>query len=294
MTADQPPLTLDHVVIAAEDLDGAEQEMTRLLGRRPSWRGKHPLYGTANVLYRLAPSTGSGPSTTSVRTDEAYLELLGVDDDATGGGAWTEFLKGYLLEHGPGVFAIALQTPDVAATVASVKARGLKADEALPGEGVDLQAGARREWANARVPPSETGGTAMFFIEHRSPPEALPVAPLTAAAESAIAAVAGLTVETADLASATALWRDRVGLPSGTVEGGATFSLGNAGLVVYSGVGEATAPHRWVRLVLSTPRLTALVDRLAASGLGFEQGEFREGYGVRVEVYGADVLVVEG
>ena len=40
---------------AAMDLYG------RLLGRRPSWRGEHPGYGTANTLFRL---------------DNTYLELL--------------------------------------------------------------------------------------------------------------------------------------------------------------------------------------------------------------------------
>jgi catechol 2,3-dioxygenase-like lactoylglutathione lyase family enzyme len=279
MTA-EPGLSLDHVVIAAEDLDGAESEMTRLLGRRASWRGRHPLYGTANVLYRL--------------DEGAYLELLGVDPDASVSGAWTEFLKGFLLERGPGIFSIALQTPDVAATVASVRARGLKVDEPLPGEGVDLQSGAKREWTNARVPPGETGGTAMFFIEHRSPPDALPMAPLIADDAAVVKAVGGLTVETADMASATKLWHERVGLPQGTVEGGSAFHLGNAGLVVFSGVGEGTAPHRWMRLVLSRRGLTSLADRLDGAGVHFEQGDFREGYGIRCEVSGADVLVVEG
>src|SRR5688500_12673186 len=189
-STDAPPLTLDHVVIAAEDLDAAEQAMTRVLGRRPSWKGRHPLYGTANVLYRL---DGDG----------AYLELLGVDPEATGGGAWTEFLKGHLLERGPGIFSIAFQTPDVAATVASLRSRGLKSDEPLPGEGVDLQTGARREWTNARVPPGETGGTACFFIQHRSPPDALPIAPSIAGEDAIVQHVAGLTVETADMANAT-------------------------------------------------------------------------------------------
>ena len=285
---DAPPLSLDHVVIAAEDLDAAEQEMTRLLGRRPSWRGRHPLYGTANVLYRLAASS------TSTGQASAYLELLGLDEAATAGGAWTEFLKAFLLERGPGIFSIAFQTPDVAATVASVRARGLKADDPLPGEGVDLQTGARREWTNARVPPGETGGTAFFFIEHRSPPDALPLAPLIAAEDATVAHVAGLTVETADLKAATALWQQRAGLTPATVEGGLAFHLGNAGLVVFSGVGEGTAPHRWVRLVLSRRGLTALADRLDSQGVRFEQGEFREGYGIRSEVSGADVLITEG
>jgi hypothetical protein len=300
-----PSLTLDHVVIAAEDLGAAESQMTRLLGRRPSWRGRHPLYGTANVLYKLDAESG-------------YLELLAVDEEATAGGAWTDFLKGYLLERGPGLFAIALQTPDVAATVAAVRARGLKVDEALPGEGVDLQTGAKRAWANARVPPGETGGTAFFFIEHRSPPEALPLAPSLSGDHAVVQHVAGLTVETADIAAATKLWHERAGLPTAstrtegatgaasegvwgssptlmsTVEGGAAFHLGNAGLVVFSGVGEGTSPHRWTRLVLSRRGLTALADRLDGEGVRFEQGEFREGYGIRAEVSGADILITEG
>lgn len=280
MSADAPSLTLDHVVIAADDLDASEQEMTRLLGRRPSWKGRHPLYGTANVLYRLDGG--------------AYLELLGLDPEATAGGAWTEFLKGYLLEHGPGIFSIALRTPDVASTVAAVRGRGLKVDEPLPGEGVDLQTGAKREWTNARVPPDQTGGTAMFFIEHRSPADALPLAPALADDDAVVKHVAGLTVETADMAAAKQLWQQRVGLPQGDIEGGEVFHMGNAGLVVFSGVGEGTMPHRWMRLVLSRRGLTALADRLDAAGLRFEQGDFREGYGIRAEVSGADVLITEG
>jgi hypothetical protein len=79
-----------------------------------------------------------------------------------------------------------------------------------------------------------------------------------------------------------------------TVEGGAAFHLGNAGLVVFSGVGEGTSPHRWTRLVLSRRGLTALADRLDGEGVRFEQGEFREGYGIRAEVSGADILITEG
>jgi hypothetical protein len=239
------------------------------------------LYGTANVLYKFDAET-------------AYIELLGVDEEATGGGAWTEFLKGFLLERGPGIFAIALQTPDVAATVATVRAQGLKVDEPLPGEGVDLQTGARREWANARVPPSETGGTAFFFIEHRSPPEALPIAPSLAADDAVVQHVDGLAAETADVAAATKLWHERAGLPAGPYAGGAAFRMGNASLVVFSGVGEGTSPHRWTRLALSRRGLTALADRLDRDGVRFEQGEFREGYGIRAEVSGADILVTDG
>ena len=53
--------SLDHIVIAVRDLPAATDLYGRLLGRRPSWRGVHPGYGTANTLLRL---------------DNTYLELL--------------------------------------------------------------------------------------------------------------------------------------------------------------------------------------------------------------------------
>jgi hypothetical protein len=90
------------------------------------------------------------------------------------------------------------------------------------------------------------------------------------------------------------MWQQRADLTQDDVEGGAAFHMGNAVLVVFSGVGEGTAPHRWMRLVLSRRGLTALAGRLDAANVRFEQGDFREGYGLRVEVSGADVLITEG
>ena len=43
--------SLDHIVIAVRDLAAAMDLYGRLLGRRPSWRGEHPGYGTANTLF---------------------------------------------------------------------------------------------------------------------------------------------------------------------------------------------------------------------------------------------------
>jgi len=144
------------------------------------------------------------------------------------------------------------------------------------------------------VPPGETGGTAFFFIEHRSPADVLPIAPLIADEDAVVNHVAGLTVETADLANAMQLWQQRVGLTQGDIDGGVAFHLGNAGLVVFSGAGDGALPHRWTRLVLSRRGLTSMADRLDGAGVRFEQGDFREGYGLRVEVSGADVLITEG
>jgi hypothetical protein len=271
-------LALDHVVIAVSDLDEGASALSRLLGRGPSWRGRHPTYGSANVLYRL---------------DNAYLELLAPEPDSTDGGTWTAQLRSFLDERGDGLFAIALATPDIAATVAAVRARGLPVGEPTQGEGVDLISGARRRWTNARVPRQESHGTSLFFIEHHSPPEALPVASFVAPAAEAVDSVVALSFETADAAGATKLWRHAVGLPETRTDDGWRFDLTNASLLMYAGTGEAEAPHRWRRLVLGVSRVTTLADRLERDGVRFDQGEFPEGWGVRADCCGVDVLLAE-
>jgi catechol 2,3-dioxygenase-like lactoylglutathione lyase family enzyme len=101
-----PDLSLDHVIIGVADLAAASASLTTVLGRTPSWRGRHPSYGTANVLYRL---------------ETAYLELLAPDPDATTTTAWTGSLGRFLNERGEGLFSVALQTTDVQATAAAAR-----------------------------------------------------------------------------------------------------------------------------------------------------------------------------
>jgi catechol 2,3-dioxygenase-like lactoylglutathione lyase family enzyme len=275
---DEPALGIDHVVIAVEDLDESASALTRVLGRRPSWRGRHPSYGTANVLFRL---------------ENAYIELLAIDLDApVGGGAWTAFLRTFLAEEGEGLFALAMGTSNVAATVAAIRGRGMAVDEPLEGSGVDLGSGATRSWVNARVPVIESKGTACFFIEHRSPPEALPMAPVIVEASTVAASVEALSIETSDATGAATMWHGVIGLPM-EADGEATrFSLSNGSLLVFPGASGAMS-HRWQRLVLGVPSVPALADRLDAERIDFRQGEFREGAGVMVECCGVEILMTE-
>ena len=76
--------TLDHLVIAVRDLAAATDVYARLLGRRPSWRGSHPTYGTANTLFRL---------------ENVYVELLAPQRP----GAVSGRLGAWLGDHGEGV-----------------------------------------------------------------------------------------------------------------------------------------------------------------------------------------------
>jgi catechol 2,3-dioxygenase-like lactoylglutathione lyase family enzyme len=189
----KPPLTLDHIVIACGDLDAAQRDYVRLLGREPSWHGRHPTYGTANVLFRL---------------NNCYIELLAPDTDPEADSDWKRTIESHT-QIGP--FAIALGTDDIDATVADSREHGLAAAAAQPGNGVDLITGAERRWRNARIAPDTTRGVRAFFIQHDSPPEALPPArPLD---ERAFAqGVDHTVIASSDLPSTHALWQDTFGI----------------------------------------------------------------------------------
>jgi catechol 2,3-dioxygenase-like lactoylglutathione lyase family enzyme len=118
--------TLDHVVIAVRDLDAATQTYSALLGRRPSWRGHHPRFGTANTLFRLT---------------NTYLELL----TPAGEGAVGEILTEQLQHDGEGLFALALGTDDADACAAALRERGIAASDPVEGQGRDEATGAERK-----------------------------------------------------------------------------------------------------------------------------------------------------
>jgi catechol 2,3-dioxygenase-like lactoylglutathione lyase family enzyme len=189
-------LTLDHLVIAVRDLDVASANYRRLLGRAPSWRGRHPNYGTANTLFRL---------------DNTYVELLapaGAGNDSP----WLQGLQEHLDTIGEGLYAVALGTDDVDAAIASARSHGLEVFDPTDGDGVDVETGASREWCNARIPPGATRGVRTFFIQHRSPADALPMAPPSAEDGAFATAVDHTVVVSSHLAATLGLWQGTLGL----------------------------------------------------------------------------------
>jgi catechol 2,3-dioxygenase-like lactoylglutathione lyase family enzyme len=190
------PLSLDHLVIAIRDLDLASQNYQRLLGREPSWTGRHPTYGTANVLFRI---------------DNCYIELLAPTDQSEQS-PWNRELTGRLDTAGEGLYAIALGTDNIQTSVEEIREGGIHIDDAAAGDGVDGETGARREWANARMPVKETRGVPAFVIEHRSPADALPVAPSTSTAGTAVHAVDHVVVASSNMPEALRFWQETLGL----------------------------------------------------------------------------------
>ena len=45
--------SLDHIILAVEDLKDAEKNYKNIFGIEPSWRGLHKELGTANVIFNF-------------------------------------------------------------------------------------------------------------------------------------------------------------------------------------------------------------------------------------------------
>ena len=65
---------VDHIIIAVEDLESAEENYTKIFGIEPVWRGFHNELGTSNVLFNF---------------ENTYLELLA----ATGSGIGADMVN---------------------------------------------------------------------------------------------------------------------------------------------------------------------------------------------------------
>ena len=192
MTTD---LRLDHVVIAVHNLEAATQDYNALLGRRPSWQGSHPTYGTRNTLYRI---------------DNTYVELLALAE-VPGRETWAAELTRFLAERGEGLYALALGTSDADAAAREARKRGLQVVDPADGAGIDELSGARREWRNAQVLADSSRGVRMFFIEHRSPEEALPPAPVKAHDGDYVKRLDHAVVLSPDMMETRRLWNDVLG-----------------------------------------------------------------------------------
>jgi|GEM_PF-58669 len=255
-------LTLDHVIIAVQDLEAATADYAMLLGRRPSWRGEHPTYGTRNTLFRI---------------ENTYVELLSLGG-GSGDPRWSGELARFFDTQGEGVYALALGTGDVDATVRDARACGLDVIDPADGDGVDLDTGARRAWRNAQVPLKASNGARIFFIQHRSPPDALPVAPVAAADGAFVKRMDHAVVLSADMEASRRLWSDVLGVRLALDR---TFPERNARILFYrladitveisggaaqtqEGVGK---PDRMWGLAWGVDDLRATCARLNAAGI---------------------------
>jgi len=184
--------SLDHVVIAVRDLEAATATYTALYGRSPSWRGTHPVWGTANTLFRLA---------------NTYVELLA----PAGAGRHAEVLRAQLAARGDGPYALAFGCADAEVAAAALRAAGLAAGDPVAAAGRALGSALERQWRSVFLPLSDTRAVPMLAIAHRSPAALLPPA-AAGPGGATIDAIDHVVIMTADADGASALYRDRLGL----------------------------------------------------------------------------------
>ncbi|MDP9236405.1 MAG: VOC family protein [Chloroflexota bacterium] len=257
-----PDLTLDHVVIAVTDLDAATRDYIALLGRAPSWRGEHPSYGTRNTLFRI---------------DNTYVELLalgGLGRDPR----WAGELARFLELHGEGLMTLAIGAGDVDRTAAALRKSGLEVADPADGQGIDAATGAHRAWRNALVPPKSTNGARIFLIQHKSPAEALPVAPAIGLPGAHVERMDHAVVLSADMEAARRVWQDKIGarlaLDRTFPERNTRilfFRLGDITIEISGGAEQAKEgmgkPDRLWGLAWGVGDLEATCERLAQEGI---------------------------
>jgi catechol 2,3-dioxygenase-like lactoylglutathione lyase family enzyme len=280
---------LDHVILAVEDVDAAARSYARLLGRSPAWRGEHPGAGTANALFRL---------------ENTYLELLAPAGDGPTGAA----LRGWLAERGESPLGLAFGTDDAAACRDWLAARGLEPGPVERGMGRDVESGAFREWLRVPLPLARTRGVVVFAIEHRSPPELLPLVPPIGDEAAAVYALDHAVIRSADPEASRSLYGEALGLRLALDREfpafGARllfFRVGGVTVEIAAELGAdraADAPDRFFGLSWRVRDADAARARLAAAG--FDVSPVRPGrrpgtrvLSVRDGTHGVPTLLLE-
>tara|TARA_X000000368_G_C22961852_1_gene681366 strand:+ start:325 stop:1164 length:840 start_codon:yes stop_codon:yes gene_type:complete len=139
--------TLDHIILAVENLNEAEENYKKIFGIDPVWRGEHKELGTANVIFNL---------------ENTYLELLSANGDGLG----AALVNHYLEKDGEGLIGIVFGTNDLNEAAKSIKDKGFNIGDITEGEGTNSDESEKRKWKNLFLPPELTRGLFSFIIQH--------------------------------------------------------------------------------------------------------------------------------
>ena len=139
--------TLDHLIIAVEDLNEAEQNYKKLFGLNPVWRGEHKELGTANVIFNFK---------------NTYLELL----SANGEGLGAMLVNSAIEESGDGLIGVVFGVENIKEASKSLVEKGFAITDISDGEGRNNSSNELRKWKNFFLPQELSRGIFSFIIEH--------------------------------------------------------------------------------------------------------------------------------
>ena len=139
--------SIDHVIIAVEDLDEASNNYEMILGNPPVWKGEHKEFGTKNTLFNF---------------QNTYLELLAVRGEGIG----ADLIKHTLEVNGEGLSGIVFKTPDMNRFRNQTQEKGYYLADASAGQGTSFETNEKRAWVNQFLPPELSRGLFSFIIEH--------------------------------------------------------------------------------------------------------------------------------
>ena len=141
--------SIDHILIAVQNLEESSLQYEKILGLKPTWRGKHPNLGTENILFPL---------------ENVYLELIA----GTSQGFLADQVNDHIKENGESIFGIALEVGNIEGVLQSKEYSNFQNIEISSGEGINLDSGAKRKWKNIMLPQESTRGVFTLLIEHTS------------------------------------------------------------------------------------------------------------------------------
>ena len=139
--------SLDHLIIAVEDLEKATHNYQIIMGTPPVWTGMHKSLGTSNALFNF---------------QNTYLELL----SPTGEGLGADLINHYLKDTGEGLIGMVFATKDINGVYQSLQNHGFPLGEPTDGEGTNSADQKLRKWKNLFLPQDLTRGIFSFVIEH--------------------------------------------------------------------------------------------------------------------------------
>ena len=250
---------VDHIILAVADLETATEHYACLLGRAPSWQGRHPRYGTANALFLL---------------DNTYLELLAVDGEGPG----AKQVRRALGDREGALAGLVFGVEDVTAFLEQARGAGLPVSDPAPGEGVDERSGRRRSWRSLFWPASSARGIFSFAIQHDEEGQLEAGA---ARGTHPISAVDHVVVQTQDAEAAKRFYGDQVGLrlalEKEAPDWGGSFLFFRGGALTVEVIASAKSPDsdRLWGIALQTQDLEGTCARLREAGVSVS--EIREG-----------------